>query len=202
MQVFAVSDAAAVLNVSEVQVGRLIAQGEIIATKWGRAWMIDAASVHRYAALRPERGRPFEQQRAWDELLVTQVGSMKKAKALAVVARRHSVRHSVRVVPGMVEKLRRDSRVVLSGVDAAQAHGAHVSVMPPLDLYVRSKDLAGLMKKYVSAENVTDPNVIIRSVETDVLQQFGKYVPLIVALVDLIAEGDTRSAQEVLHTMR
>jgi len=159
MQVFAVSDAAAVLSVSEVQVGRLIAQGEILATKWGRAWMIDAASVHRYAALRPERGRPFEEQRAWDELLAAQVGSMKKAKTLAVVARRRSVRHSVRVVPGMV-------------------------------------------KKYVSAENVTDPNVIIRSVETDVLQQFGKYVPLIVALVDLIAEGDTRSAQEVLHTMR
>jgi hypothetical protein len=49
---------------------------------------------------------------------------------------------------------------------------------------------------------VTDPNVIIRVVEPDVLQQFEHHVPLIVALVDLVAEGDYRSAKEVLNAMK
>ena len=120
MQNFTVSNAAKVLDVSEAQVGRLLSRGEISGTKWGRSWMIDAASVHRYASTRPERGRPYLPERAWAELLGSNVRTMEDAKKLAVLCRRRAERHGVRVIPGYLDSLRKDSRVVLSGVDAGR----------------------------------------------------------------------------------
>ena len=202
MQNFTVSNAAKVLDVSEAQVGRLLSRGEILGSKWGRSWMIDAASVHRYASTRPERGRPYLPERAWAELLDSNVRTMDGAKKLAVLCRRRAVRHGVRVIPGFLDALRKDSRVVLSGVDAGRKFKAMVMIAPPVDLYVHVDDAEKVFKKYISEDQVTDPNVIIRVVESDVLQQFEHHVPLIVALVDLVAEGDYRSAKEVLNAMK
>jgi excisionase family DNA binding protein len=202
VQNFTVSNAAKVLDVSEAQVGRLLSRGEILGSKWGRSWMIDAASVHRYASTRPERGRPYLPERAWTELLDGDVRTLEAAKRLAVLCRRRAERHGVRVIPGFLDALRKDSRVVLSGVDAGRKFKAMVTLGPPLDLYLHVNDVEKVFKKYVSADHVTDPNVIIRVVESDVLQQFEQHVPLIVALVDLVAEGDYRSAKEVLNAMK
>ena len=202
MQNFTVSNAASVLGVSEAQVGRLLARSEIQGAKWGRSWMIDAASVHRYASTRPERGRPYLPERAWAELLAGQISTLDEAKKLAVLCRRRAERHGVRVIPGFLEPLRSDPQIVLSGVDAARHFNAMVTVAPPVDVYISARDTEKIFKKYVSADSVTDPNVIIRIVESDVLQQFEHHVPLIVALVDLVAEGDYRSAKEVLYAMR
>ena len=202
MQNFTVSNAAKVLDVSEAQVGRLLSRGEILGTKWGRSWMIDAASVHRYASTRPERGRPYLPERAWAELLDGDVRTLDDAKKLAVLCRRRAERHGVRVIPGFLDALRKDSRVVLSGVDAGRKFKAMVTLGPPVDLYLNVNDVEKVFKKYVSQDHVTDPNVIIRVVESDVLQQFEHHVPLIVALVDLVAEGDYRSAKEVLNAMK
>jgi len=202
MQNFTVSNVAKVLGVSEAQVGRLLSRGEILGTKWGRSWMIDAASVHRYASTRPERGRPYLPERAWTELLDGDVHTLDDAKKLAVLCRRRAERHGVRVIPGFHDVLRNDPRVVLSGVDAGRKFKAMVTLGPPVDLYISAADTEKVFKKYVSEDHVTDPNVIIRVVESDVLQQFEHHVPLIVALVDLIAEGDYRSAKEVLNAMK
>ncbi|MCX6515335.1 MAG: helix-turn-helix domain-containing protein [Actinobacteria bacterium] len=202
MQNFTVSNAAKVLDVSEAQVGRLLSRGEILGSKWGRSWMIDAASVHRYASTRPERGRPYLPGRAWAELLGSKVRTMDDAKKLAVLCRRRAERHGVHVIPGFLDALRKDPRVVLSGVDAGRKFKAMVTLGPPVDLYLNVNDVEKVFKKYVSQDHVTDPNVIIRVVESDVLQQFEHHVPLMVALVDLVAEGDYRSAKEVLNAMK
>ena len=202
MQNFTVSNAAKVLDVSEAQVGRLLSRGEILGSKWGRSWMIDAASVHRYVNTRPERGRPYLPERAWAELLDGDVRTLDDAKKLAVLCRRRAERHGVRVIPGFLDAMRKDSRVVLSGVDAGRKFKAMVTLGPPMDLYLNVNDVEKVFKKYVSQDHVTDPNVIIRVVGSDVLQQFEHHVPLIVALVDLIAEGDYRSAKEVLNAMK
>jgi hypothetical protein len=77
-----------------------------------------------------------------------------------------------------------------------------VTIAPPVDLYLHVNNVEKVFKKYVSQDHVTDPNVIIRVVKSDVLQQFEQHVPLIVALVDLVAEGDYRSAKEVLNAMK
>ena len=202
MPAIKVQQASEILGVSAAQVGRLIARGDLVATKWGAAWMVDAASVHRYASTRPERGRPYLPERAWAELLGSDVRTMDEAKKLAVLCRRRAERHGVRVIPGFLDSLRQDSRVVLSGVDAGRKFDAMVTVSPPMDVYLHVNDEEKVFKKYVSADHVTDPNVIIRVVESDVLQHFEHHVPLIVALVDLVAEGDYRSAQEVLNAMK
>ena len=202
MPAIKVQQASEILGVSAAQVGRLIARGELVATKWGAAWMVDAASVHRYASTRPERGRPYLPERAWAELLDSDVRTMDEAKKLAVLCRRRAERHGVRVIPGFLDSLRQDQRVVLSGVDAGRKFKAMVTLGPPVDLYLHVNDVEKVFKKYVTADHVTDPNVIIRVVESDVLQQFEHHVPLIVALVDLVAEGDYRSAKEVLNAMK
>ena len=202
MPAIKVQQASEILGVSAAQVGRLIARGDLAATKWGAAWMVDAASVHRYASTRPERGRPYLPERAWAELLDSDVRTMDEAKKLAVLCRRRAERHGVRVIPGFLDSLRQDPRVVLSGVDAGRKFKAMVTLGPPVDLYLHVNDVEKVFKKYVTADHVTDPNVIIRVVESDVLQQFEHHVPLIVALVDLVAEGDYRSAKEVLNAMK
>jgi len=56
-------------EVSEIQVRRLIAAGEVDADRFGRSWQIELASLQRYADLRPTVGRPFGADRAWAELL-------------------------------------------------------------------------------------------------------------------------------------
>jgi hypothetical protein len=202
VQNFTVSNAAKVLDVSEAQVGRLLSRGEILGSKWGRSWVIDAVSVHRYASTRPERGRPYLPERAWAELLDGDVRTLDDAKKLAVLCRRRAERHGVRVIPGFLDALRKDPRLVLSGVDAGRKFKAMVTLGPPVDLYVHVNDVEKVFKKYVSKDQMTDLNVIIRVVESDVLQQFEHHAPLIVALVDLVAEGDYRSAKEVLNAMK
>jgi len=56
-------------EVSEIQVRRLIAAGEVDADRFGRSWQIELASLQRYADLRPTVGRPLGADRAWAELL-------------------------------------------------------------------------------------------------------------------------------------
>jgi hypothetical protein len=165
--------------------------------------MINRDSVRRYEILRPARGRPFPPVRAWKELLSAHVESLDDVRELAVMCRRRAQRMDVRIIPGLFDRVRTDSRVVLSGVDAARFHGGAVSVMPPLDFYVRSEHYESFKEDFVAGIDSADSNCIARIIDvTPSLDiHIGQYMPLIVALVDLIAEGDYRSANEAFKCL-
>jgi len=203
MEYFSVQQAAKSLGVSEVQVGRLISQGDLIASRFGRSWMIDPRSVNRYADLHPSRGRPLPPSRAWELLKSSSVSSLEEARELAVHCRRRAERREVRVLLGLLDRVREDSRVVLSGVDAARHFGAAVSVMPPLDFYIRRGDFQSFSKDFVVHQDFAEFNCVVRIVDVPMFVDtpMGNHVPLLVALVDLIAEGDYRSAKEAFRCL-
>ncbi|MCL2849046.1 MAG: hypothetical protein FWE61_03235 [Micrococcales bacterium] len=63
------ADAAARLGVSQRQVQRLIAAGELSGRRTaGDAWLLDALAVNALARSRPGRGRPWEAATAWGAL--------------------------------------------------------------------------------------------------------------------------------------
>lgn len=202
MQVVNVAEAAGLLGVSEAQVGRLISRGDISATRWGRSWVIPTASVHRYINLRPERGRPFPSMKAWEVLLTASPSNMEEVRALAISCRRRAERFDARIVIGMLDHVRNDSRVMLSGVDSAKHFGAAVSVQPPLDFYLRKSDADSFYKEFVPDLSSSENNCVLRILDDESIDDIpqGQYVPLLVALVDLIAEGDYRSANEAFKS--
>lgn len=200
MEFLSVQQAAKSLGVSEVQVGRLIAQGDLIASRFGRSWMIDPRSVHRYSDLHPSRGRPLPPSRAWDLLKSSSISSLDEVREFAVLCRRRAERRDVYVSPRKIDALRKDPLVMLSGVDAARFYGGAVSVAPPVDFYVRFSDIEEIRSKYrlvFGNSQEWSSNGIMRIIDDRNFDPpFNKYVPELVALVDLIAEGDYRSAKE------
>lgn len=63
------SDAAQRLGVSQRQVQRLVASGEVPARRTaGDAWVVDALAVNALARFRPARGRPWSRAVAWGAL--------------------------------------------------------------------------------------------------------------------------------------
>ena len=201
-----VADAAEMLGVSQEQVGRLLLRGELAGSKWGRSWMIHLNSVHRYKDLHPGRGRPFPPARAWKELADAQVHSIEDAKRLAISCRRRAQRLDVHIASFAQATFKEDPRVMLSGVDAASFHGGGVSVQPPIDFYVRARDVEALLNDYrieIELSDQVSSQAVMRVLsELNPDIPFSKYVPELVALVDLVAEGDYRSANEVQHMQR
>jgi excisionase family DNA binding protein len=88
------------LGVSRMQVGRLIQRGDLTATRFGRVWMIHPESLNRYAAARPERGRPLSSQAAWLQLLEAEPLTLEELRRLANTCRRRAERYPARILPG------------------------------------------------------------------------------------------------------
>jgi len=194
--------AAELLGVSRMQISRLVSAGEIRAERFGNALQIDLASVHRYQDLRPAPGRPADPASAWQLLAYARPSNLDDLKALAVAVRRRSERHEVRVLPGLVEELLADPRLVVSGAAAAAHHGAAVRDVPPHVVYVRHSDHPAVAKRYRMRDCADDANAIVKlAPDSAWLFEEGPYAPLVVALVDLVDDRDDRSAAEALRSL-
>lgn len=202
MNEFSVKEAAEQLGVSAIQVGRLIAVGELRAQRFGKAWAVDRQSVQRYSQMRAGRGRPLPVGSAWERLLSAHPRSIDEVADLARQCRRRGVRREGSVSPGKFSSLLADSRVVVSGVAAAGRHGAAVDENPPHVVYVRRSDLDSVISKYRIDRDHSSPNLIMWVVDDERWPFAGSVVSAVVALVDLVAEGDRRSARELLSEVR
>jgi hypothetical protein len=101
-----------------------------------------------------------------------------------------------RVAPGLLSDLMQDSRVTVGGGDAVLSFSA---VAKPVEhvLYVKATELQEIIADFFVANDTNDPNVAIYAVD-DVVWPGGRTVRRAVAIVDLIDQGDMRSASEVL----
>ncbi len=198
-------EAAEMLEVSRMQISRLVAAGEVKSERFGNALQIDLDSLQRYRELRPGPGRPLDSNAAWRLLRGRQradrvPGDLAALHRLAVEVRRRADRREMRVLPGSVERVLAEPAVVLSGAGAAAAHGAAVEDRPPHQVYVRESDLGALGRRYGMRDVASDANLIVRVVPDDAWV-FGNdlVAPPLVALVDLVDERDDRSAVEALR---
>jgi excisionase family DNA binding protein len=197
--VYNVRQASQILGVSAMQVGRLIAQGDLDASRFGRSWAIAEDSVHRYSTSRPPKGRPLSTESAWYVLRFARPQSLVEASLLAVRCRRRSTTLNVRVVPGLLNGALTDSRVVVSGADAGLAHHAAITVGAQHVVYVRRSEVAPFLADHRASSGAASPNLMVRIVD-DASWPFSdeRIVPAHVAAIDLIDIGDERSAVEVL----
>ena len=205
---FSAQQAADALGVSRMQISRLVRQGDLRASRLGNALLIDADSVSEYRDLRPDRGRPLSPRSAWaliarESVRLESDGSERDvvgaARHLAIVARRRADRHAYRVVPNRAEALLADQRVVLSGADAGQHQGAPVRPGEPHPVYVSSADLDQLVVDHRLRNDAAAPNVIVRVVDPGVWILNDRIAPPLVAAIDALDDGDTRSAAEILR---
>jgi excisionase family DNA binding protein len=202
--------AADALGVSRMQISRLVRQGDLRASRLGNSLMVDPESVNEYRQLRPDRGRPLSPRNAWDRILRESMrlapadgerDLIEVARQLAIVARRRARRHAYRAIPNRLPALLEDPRVVLSGSNAGQRHGAPVRPGDPHMVYISSDDLPKLVADYRLRDDVNDPNVIVRVVADDEWIMSRRLAPPLVAAIDALDEGDTRSAIEILRSV-
>ncbi len=202
MDEFSASEAAAVLGVSRVQIGRLIASDELEARRFGRAWAIDRESVYRYASLHPGAGRPLGPRAAWTQLLHTRPASLSEVEHLAVICRRRARRVGAWVPSVVLSELLEDERVVPTGVVAAARLGASVDERPPFQLYVRRGDWDAMQTLYRVDQQHSAPNVVFR-IAPDDAPVFHDHLPRwVVVAIDLVAEREHRVAAELMKVAR
>ena len=191
--------AAELLGVSRMQISRLAAAGEIKVERFGNALQVDLNSLHRYQDLRPGPGRPARPDLAWQLLGDAKPRGLKDLHALAIAVRRRADRRELRVLPGSLERLLSDHRVVVSGAASAAHAGAAVQDRAPYDIYIRRSDYPGLVKEY-RMRNSDEPNLVVRVAPDDAwLFKRGHHAPMVVSMVDMVDDRDDRSAAEALR---
>lgn len=197
-----VDQAADALGVSHVQVGRLIDAGELDAKRFGRSWAIDPESLRRYRLLRPRRGRPLSEFASWQRVLDAEPpGNIDDAIDLARLARRRSRNGRVRILPALDGRIDDDPRVHHGGAHAAIHHGAGIGRPDQRDIYISAADVDSFRAEYRANPNADDPNVVLRIVDGPIAST-DKFVPPIVAVLDLLDAANTRAATEALRVLR
>ncbi|MEJ7719085.1 MAG: helix-turn-helix domain-containing protein [Ilumatobacteraceae bacterium] len=202
MALLNVDQAADALGVSHVQVGRLIDAGELDAERFGRSWAIDPDSLRRYRLLRPRRGRPLSELASWQRVLDAEPPvNIDDAIDLARLVRRRSRNERVRILPALDGRIDDDPRVRHGGAHAAIHHGAGIGRPGQRDIYINAADVDALRSEYRADPNADDANVVLRAVENPIAFD-GKFVPPVVAVLDLLDAADTRAAAEALRILR
>lgn len=202
MNQLSVDQASEALGVSPVQVGRLIEAGELDARRFGRSWAIDPESLHRYRLLRPRRGRPLSEPAAWRRVLDAEPpADVDEAIELARLVRRRSRNERVRILPALDGRIDDDPRIHHGGAHAAIHHGAGIGRPGQRDIYIGAADVDAFRSEYRASPNADGANVVLRIVENPTLVG-GRFVPPIVAVLDLLDAADTRAATEALRMLR
>lgn len=202
MALLNVDQAADALGVSHVQVGRLIDAGELDAERFGRSWAIDPDSLRRYRLLRPRRGRPLSELASWKRVLDAEPpANIDDAIDLARIVRRRSRNERVRILPALDGRIDDDPRVRHGGTHAAIHHGAGVGRPNQRDIYIDAADVDAFRSEYRADPNADDANVVLRILENPIAFD-GKFVPPVVAVLDLLDAGDTRASAEALRILR
>lgn len=217
-----VAEAASKLDVSERQVRRLAAEGELASHLIGRHRLIDADAVRERARSTPHSGRPLSPAMAWAVLAIAAAGIVDEEDEdpfrLAEERRaRHRLRnllahappvsrwahwlrrraqpHRVWVHPGVLERFAADPRVRRGGGAAAAAAGIDVAVADRPILYVGADRFSALLAAYRAHE---DPNgqvvVMVVPAEADDVAKGGERdaTYLAAGLVDLLGSPDAR----------
>jgi hypothetical protein len=95
---------------------------------------------------------------------------------------------------GLLQRLRDDRRLVLTGISAPRRYRADVVSRRELEAYVRAKDLPKVIRDYKLEEEADDLNVTLRVVEGFwPFEADERYAPKAVVGVDLLDSRDQRS---------
>lgn len=208
-----VADAARRLGVSEQQVRQLVRDHKIEATRVGHAFLIRPAALAEFErSERAPKGRAFTPANAWAILFMAAGEPVSWSSAseqwrfrnylahasLADLAPRLRGRANVRRLyahPSAIARLRRDERIMLSGVSAADALDLDlIGGEDEVDLYAPPEVAEDLIGRYVMMPSES-PNVVLRVLPRGMPPSLPQVAPWPVVGLDLIEHRDPRARQ-------
>ncbi|MBU4213222.1 MAG: helix-turn-helix domain-containing protein [Actinobacteria bacterium] len=207
------------LGVSQRQVQRLIASGQLPARRTaGDAWLVDALSLNALARARPSRGRPWIRETAWAVLwelsglattvptrrtsarTMARLGSM-SPDALVHACRRRATPHRFRASESFLDALR--DRVALTGPSATTVGAFEMDAdLGRVDGYCSRASLDDLVVRFHLAPDERG-NVTLRVVEAPgegLLDR--RSMPVAVVAVDLAESYEPRERTAGIRTLR
>jgi excisionase family DNA binding protein len=182
------------LGVSERRVRAMIASGRLPATRVGRSWIIDAASLARVEGARPG-GRPLGSSAAWRELLDDDAVPPFDAGVLRSRYRRRA--EILRCDSPTVDEAVADEVVALGGWSAACRHDRLIDEDPtaPHVAYVNAAEVHAWRERHWLVPSETGPIIaaVVDPAAAELLaSRRGRIVPARVAAVDLAEMGGVR----------
>jgi hypothetical protein len=217
--------------VSRRSESELAADGRLAAHRTSGGWLISAADIADRGASEL-RGRPIGPNTAWALIVALSGGDVTSAildRSLrsrinrlihslpdpatayepwrSCLGRRHALRRFW-VHPGVLERLRHDSRVSLGGLEVVGTGDGLTGRSDRLDLYAVAVTVQGLTVDY-RLRNDPRGAVFLHVVPDSVRSEFsphgGSPVPKAAGAADLLDEDDPRAKQagaDLLHDMR
>ena len=194
MDLLSLDEVAERLSVSRRRVQALVHAGQLPAQRIGGRWVVESDAVQQRRRSSAPRGRPVKPATAWRLLAERQLPAspVEQDRFRRLVHPRAEHRDAL-IHPSLLDGLRRDSRYVAGGRDAADAAGLPVGVIADsLDLYLRTSDLASLVDEHVVRFDASRPTVYLHAVPDDAwpFDPDQRFAPLLVAWLDLADRGD------------
>ena len=203
-----VEEAAAMLKVSPQQVRVHLANGRLRGAKLSGRWLVDRESVERMRISRAGPGRPLDPENAWGLLwllsgrhpswvkpwTMSRLRQRTSVEDLVVSTATRAERRTFRTHSGLIQHLRNDHRLVLTGISASRHYRADVVGRREVEAYVSERNLPGVANDHKLSEMADDPNVVLRVVKGFWPFESGeRYAPRAVVAVDLLDSTDERS---------
>jgi excisionase family DNA binding protein len=214
-----IREAAQALGLSEQRLRQLAAAGRIPSEKIGRQWLFDRAALDP-ASRRVAAGRPLSAANAWAVLCLLDGGQPRWADAAVRYRLRRriaeepdwvvralgtseprSVIHSWRVLPGDLERLRRDQGIVVTGLAAGRPD---IDIYPDpsrFDGYAALADVARIQLGIQPLERSSEPNVRLRVPVQLWVLAMGTTAPRAVVAADLLDDGDPRVERAAIEAL-
>jgi excisionase family DNA binding protein len=206
-----VAEAARGLGLSARRIRALIRAGGLAAQDVGGRWLVSRAAVEQRARRRGRSGRPLGQRNAWalvarlsgadwpelspwDRSRLKQRLGKRSLLSLADELRHRAEPHLFRGDERLLERLRRDSDVVLSGVNAAAEYGLDIRAPGVVEAYADRDQLHDLVYRYaLRPAGEADANVVLRVVDESVPRARQGVAPVAAVALDLLESSDDRS---------
>lgn len=155
-------DAARILGVGAEQVRRYVHRGILPAEKIGNVWLTDAAHVRGLRFAPPRCGRPLAPQAAWASILAggIDIDDPWRHANRGEVTRWHAT-------AGQIDNLLRHPEVIVSGVHAAQVHGALLDPAPDeAQIYVSAASNADHIRPLAELTSSGFGSLLVRRVDS------------------------------------
>ena len=206
-----VAEAARALGVSDRRIRALIRAGALAAQHVGGRWLVSRADVEQRARRRGRPGRPLGERNAWalvarlsgaewpeltpwDRSRLKQRLARRSLLSLADELRDRAEPHLFRGDERVLERLRDDSDIVLSGVNAAAAYGVDIRAPGVVEAYVDRDRLRDLVYRYaLRPAEIAEANVVLRVVDESVPRARQGVAPVAAVALDLLESSDDRS---------
>jgi len=206
-----VPEAATALGVTGRRVRAMASGGVLAGRRSGGRWLIQRSAVEQRLRQRPAPGRPLSQRKAWALLwklsgadwpaLPAWDRSRLRRKlaggsllALANDLRARAEPRFFRADSRVLEHLRADPNLVLSGLSAAAAYGANVRAPGVVEGYLRRDQAQALAYRYaLRPAAAADANVILHLVDGAVPRTADGVAPVAVVALDLLESDDARA---------